>query len=420
MKNNLVFASLCAFSFIYGSVPNYPFPTHNNYVSGVIKPAVAPDVMDSKVELLYTQWKQAYLTTRQGHPDQSYISYNQDGTSYPSNAVSVSEGHGYGMMIVAYMAGYDVDAQTIFDNLFRFYQAFPSVITAPLMGWQQVELENGEIVYNPDGGDDSATDGDLDIAFALLLADKQWGSNGSIDYLSRAREMMTGILAGDVNSQVNTLKLGDWVENYDTKFGKATRPSDFMLNHLRNFSAASGDPAWNAVLDKTYEIINALFVDFSPQTGLLPDFSEFVGNFYIPARASFLERPIDGDYSWNACRTPWRIALDYILSGDTRALNQLTAVNSWIQTATGGSPSNIRSGYKLNGTALVNYGNLAFSTPFAVSAMISADNQTWLNSLWTFTSNKPTSGANYFDNSLRVLCLIAVSGNWWTPLNLPS
>ena len=36
--------------------------------------------------------------------------------------MSVSEGHGYGMMLVAYMAGYDSEAQAIFDNLFRFYK----------------------------------------------------------------------------------------------------------------------------------------------------------------------------------------------------------------------------------------------------------------------------------------------------------
>jgi endoglucanase len=418
----LLFAFFALFPSLYGATANYPFPTHVTYYPTVIKPTnVTQQQMDQTVETLYNQWKQAFLATRPGSPDQTYVFYNEDGTSYPENAVSVSEGQGYGMIITALMAGYDPDAQAIFDSMFRYYQAFPSVYTAALMGWQQV-LEDGEIIPFPEGGDDSATDGDLDIAYALLLADKQWGSNngpGSIDYLSHAREMMSGIISGDVNLNVPVLKLGDWASNYDTKFGKATRPSDFMLNHLKNFADASGDPRWIPLLNNTYHIINELFDNYSPNTGLMPDFSENVGGAYIPARTSFLERPDDAYYNWNACRTPWRFATDYILTGDERAFDQLTKLNSWIRSKTSNNPANIKSGYKLDGTALVSYGNLAFSTPFAVSAMINETNQTWLNQLWTFTSSKPTSGANYFDNTLRLLCLIVVSGNWWTPLNLP-
>ena len=46
-------------------------------------------------------------------------------------------------------------------------------------------------------------------------------------------------LTADVNLSKFTLKLGDWVQNNDLKYGKGTRISDFMLNHLRNFAAAS-------------------------------------------------------------------------------------------------------------------------------------------------------------------------------------
>lgn len=413
---------LFSFTELPGATPNYPFPTHNTYTAGVIKPTnVSQATMDQKVKTLYNEWKTKFLATPPNIPGTTYVAYNQDQLSDPKNAVSVSEGQGYGMILCAFMAGHDPQAQAIFDSMFRYYEAFPSVITAPLMGWQQV-LEDGEIIPFPDGGDDSATDGDLDIAFALLLADKQWGSNngpGSINYLAHATTMITAILAGDVNEEVSTLKLGDWVDLDDEHFAKATRPSDFALNHLRNFAAQGDEEEWDSVIDKTYEIIYALYNNFSPQTGLLPDFSEFVDDKYIPARDTFLENPTDGYYSWNACRTPWRIATDYILSGDTRAINQLTTLNSWIRTKTNDIPANIKSGYKLDGTALVPYGNLAFSAPFAVSAMINGSNQDWLNDLWTFTSAQPTSSANYFDNTLRLLCFIIISGNWWTPINLP-
>ena len=200
---------------------------------------------------------------------------------------------------------------------------------------------------------------------------------------------------------------------------RLTRPSDFMLNHLKNFAAASGNSSWESVISATYSIINVIFDNFSSNTGLLPDFVQFKNNAYVPAGVDFLERPADGYYSWNSCRTPWRIATDYILTGDTRALNQLTTLNNWIRNKTSNNPNNIKAGYKLDGTPFETYNSLSFSVPFAVGAMINADNQNWLNSLWSFTSTQPTSSNNYFANSIRLLSYLVITGNWWSPINLP-
>lgn len=78
------------------------------------------------------------------------------------------------MLITAYMAGHDADAQTYFDGLYRFYKAHPSSIDPALMAWQQAKDSSGNIVDT--SGSDAATDGDMDIAYALLLADKQWAA----------------------------------------------------------------------------------------------------------------------------------------------------------------------------------------------------------------------------------------------------
>jgi len=411
---------------LHAATPNYPFPTYstNTYYSGVIFPSnVSKPAMATKIQTLYTQWKEDYLRSVPGAPDLVYVFYNEDEESEPSNAVSVSEGQGYGMMLAAYMAGYDPDAQTIFDSLFRYSLAFYSLATPSLFGWQQVE-EEGEIVDSPLGGTNSATDGDLDIAYALLLADKQWGSSGPINYLEHASTVMNGILAADTNLTKFTLKLGNWVKASTPEYLNATRLSDFMLNHLRVFAEVTGDSKWTALLDKAYVIINELYANFAPTTGLVPDFSEFIDNAYIPAEPDFLERPYDGFYSWNSCRAPWRIATDYILTGDTRAINQLTTLNSWIRVATNGLASDVNIGYELDGTLLPDeegdfYDDLAFTAPFAVSAMINSTNQNWLNALWTYVSNYPVEEANYFANTLRLLSFLVVSGNWWTPINLP-
>ncbi|WGU92218.1 glycosyl hydrolase family 8 [Paenibacillus dendritiformis] len=396
---------------------NRPFPQHQSYASGVIKPNnVSQSQMDNEVKRLYDEWKARYLKKNPYVSNQYFVHYNLNGESddeYP-NAVTTSEANGYGMLITAYMAGHDANAKTYFDGLYRFYKAHPSEINSKLMAWQQID--NGSaIVNNTEAGSDAATDGDMDMAFALLLADKQWGSSSGINYRAEAVNLINAIMQSEVNQKSWHLKLGDWASDTDSKWGKGTRPSDFMLNHLRAFKAATGDSRWDNVLNQTYTIIQQLFSGYSSSTGLMPDFATKESSGYKPAVGTYLETPNDGNYYYNSCRTPWRIATDYILTGDTRAKAQLTKLNSWIKSSTSSKPANIRAGYKLNGSPLVSYYDLPFSTPFAVSAMIDSSNQAWLNSLWSNTTSKSTNGDTYFGNSIRLLSLIVVSGNWWTP-----
>lgn len=206
------------------------------------------------------------------------------------------------------MAGYDPQAKDYFDGLYRFYKAHPSVNNPALMAWQRIKTGAGDIIDTPpsnsDDGSRSATDGDMDIAYALLLADKQWGSSGPIDYLSEGKAAIAAIMKEDVNQQKWSLKFGDWVENNDPDYGLATRPSDFMLSHLRAFGNAAGDPNWAKVADNTYGIIQTISTKYSPTTGLLPDFVVWSNGGYAPSPPNLLETDRDGYFSWNAARVP--------------------------------------------------------------------------------------------------------------------
>jgi hypothetical protein len=120
---------------------------------------------------------------------------------------SVSEGQGFGMIIVAMMAGYEAKAREIFDGLFLYCKDYPSSINARNMAWK-VNADGSR------GGDNSAFDGDADITYGtqhftghwaascrlipssspgLILADKQWGSTGAVDYRAEALAKLEGI-----------------------------------------------------------------------------------------------------------------------------------------------------------------------------------------------------------------------------------
>ncbi|MCV4230919.1 glycosyl hydrolase family 8 [Virgibacillus sp. LDC1] len=410
-----------------GTGPYKPFPQHTAYTAGSIKPNHLQQAqLDATVARLYDEWKQKYLKKKpylqSSEPDQYYVWY-ADGDWFQEEydeelkvkyqPMTVSEAHGYGMLITAHMAGHDPKAKAYFDGLYRYFRAHPSKINPDLMAWKQGDT--GQAVVNV-GGVDSATDGDMDIAYALLLADRQWGSDGEINYLAEAKKVIDAIMKSDVNHAEWTLKLADWVSDNDAKYGSATRPSDFMLQHVKDFKNASGDANWDRVIDKTYSISEEVYKKYSPNAGLLPDFVEKKNGSYAPADPEFLESETDGDFSYNSSRIPWRIGTDALMTGETRAKEQLNKMTSWIRQATGDDPSKIYGGYKLDGSkALVDYTDTSFSAPMMVSAMINPANQAWLNRLWDHNASISTNDDVYFGNTLRLLSMIVVSGNWWSP-----
>lgn len=402
---SLILLCFCLLS-IEAESQNFPFPQHASYASGTIKPNnVTQAQLDDSTQTFYKQWRVRYLKNDCG-PNQYYVWFDENS---PDSAVTVSEGHGYGMIIVAYMAGYDPSDKIYFDGLYNFYKAHPSAINNNLMAWRQIK----GCVDSPDG-QDAATDGDLDIAYALLLADKQWGSTGAINYLQEARTIINAIMQAEINPAIWTTKLSDAIGPLDSAYYD-TRSSDFIVDHFRAFQKATGDSNWTNVINRCYSLVSAMQTNFSPATGLIPDFIRHCNTTPIPAQPNYLESPYDGNYFYNACRGPWRLGIDYLMSGDSRAKTALDRINTWIKTKTNGNPVNIGAGYYLNGNDIPgnSYYSAAFVGPFAVGAMVNTVNQTWLNNLYAHLLSLQLRSYKYYDNTLKMLSLIVLSGNWW-------
>lgn len=398
---------LVAIASVAAAAPNHPFGSHpTTYAAGSILPShLSQAVRDQAVRDFYDDWKAAYVKQVCGAG--RYVVEAKAG----GGNLTVSEAHGYGMMLTALMAGHDPNAQTIFDGMFAFFRDHPSGITPSLMSWYQ------NTACTSVNGNDTASDGDLDIAYALLLADKQWGSCGAIDYLAEAQSVIAGIKGGELDTSKRYVKLGDWVTPTSAPYYDATRSSDFMPDHYRSFLGATGDATWTNVLDRTYQIVDALQDNHSPATGLLPDFVVDPLGTPDPAPGGFLEDANDGAYDYNACRDPWRLGTDFVLGGETRARTAAQAINAWIRTSTGGNPANIKSGYQLNGNPSPNsnYLSMAFVAPLGVGAMVDSTNQTWLNAIWDLVVATPVGAEHYYENTLKLLSMIVMSGNWWAP-----
>ena len=261
-------------------------------------------------------------------------------------------------------------------------------------------------------GDDAASDGDIDIAYGLLLAHVQWGSNGEINYLQEAKTIIKAIMKDEVYHNTWTIKLGDWANS--GSYLNSTRTSDFILDHFRVFSCATNNNDWDNVVDTCYSLIENIQSNYSETTGLLPDFIVSLNTNAKPASPNFLEGENDGAYSYNACRDPWRLTTDYLLFGDERAKTAVNNINIWLMNKCNSNPDNIKSGYKLDGTETATWNDTAFVGPFTVGAMTS-NNQQWLNDLYDKLLTYKAADGNYYSNTIKLLNLIVISGNYWSP-----
>lgn len=377
-----------------------PAPAASSYVPGTLRPSADQSVVDAALTRYWAFWKTNFLSTKCGSGTYAVLSKDAD-------HAYVAEGEGYGMTIAAMMAGKDSQAKAIFDGILKFVKAHPSVNNKNLHAAEQ------DANCKSVNGSDSATDGDLEIAYGLLLADKVWGSAGTVNYLAEAKRVINAIKASEVNSSTHFLLLGDWAD--DAQYKNSSRTSDWMPGHFRAFEKATGDSAWGTIRTTHENAINKLQSQYAPGTGLLPDFVVNTNSTPKPAPADFLEGEYDGAYSWNACRDPWRLGADAITAGGSAALNQARKLNSWIKSATGGDPAKIGSGYTLAGKPTETGAHPCFTAPFAVAAMTDPGSQAWLDKLFTRITGFTPDKTDYYGTGITLQVLIILSGNFLAP-----
>lgn len=305
--------------------------------------------------LTYREWRKKYVRHWEGR---LYVAYNDDGSSSPKEAVTVSEAIGWGMLI-AVLARQHGD----FRGFLMFYEQFLN--QKGLMSWQLCRT-SGPVYVNPEnGGCNAATDGDLDAAYALFLAEREWPGEG---YQQKALRTCAALWEHCINKHTFIPLLGDWVGGPGDRMGPLpdicyydiTRPSDFCLDHFLTFALEDEAHAkgWKLCLDACIEQLSRGLAPHA--TGLLPDFAIWhePSKCYRPVRGQVLERPDDGKYGWNACRAPWRLATYYLHTRDARLEPLLHSQAAFFSTQL-----KLAAGYELSGSPLVSYGATSFLGP---------------------------------------------------------
>jgi MYXO-CTERM domain-containing protein len=358
---------------------NHPFPTPAHYGQGFV-PSTATA---AKVQSAYDTWLANELKNDCGNGYYRVDNGNGDGSTF-------SEGQGYGMVISAYLGD-----KTAFDGLWSFAQK--NFNQQKLMGWH---VTCGGSTTS-DGGSSSATDGDTDIGFGLVVAAAQWGGT----YLQQAKDYLSVLKSIDFTtcspSGRNVATAGSWQSSAAcTTSGGGSNTSYWMPAYYRVFAQLTGDSFWS----KTADDVVALYgLAADPTTGIIVNEVDQEG-VAVPGQT----------YDYNSCRIPWRATLDYLWFGTAAVQTAMTKLTNW---ANGVAISNIVDGYQANGTPTGQYKGLnAFVGGFTVGAM--TNSQSIVDSFSSYFTSIADDNGTYYGTSLRVLYLLELSGNEWNPLNV--
>jgi hypothetical protein len=391
-----------------------------------LHPKIGAARIRKDTQKFYGQWKEKYFKLGP-KPGEAYVYINADGQAEAgaggtaAQTSAISEGQGYGMLLLA-LLGEEPSARLDFDALYAYCQHHPCPQSPYLMSWDQVR---GGKESTAKSERSSATDGDLDIAYALLLADARWGSPifartpsgwgfSAFTYKGEALHRIEAIWSFDFNPETHLPGLGSFIDKDEPDLYYGVRPSDLMTGHFAAFARASGDSRWTEARTRSLALLRKVQKRFSPKAGLFPDFLIVRGRKVRVAPPNYLENTTDGSYGYNACRVPWRLAVDELCNGGPAIPGLLVKLDDWIQDKCEGKAENIVDGYRLNGSVSKKKGtnSQAFVAPFALAAIFS-DDQDWLDETYAqVTDEADLADEDYFGNTIKALCLAAFSGRW--------
>lgn len=365
MKKCIQSTIVCVFAIISLNLSGQtkPFPQNITYPYGY-KPTT---ISSTHAQNEYAKLKTSFLETCNNNVRP--VAETKD--------ITKSESLGYVMLIAAYQGD-----KANYDKLWNFYKLKCSSMANNMMAWK---VNCGGIVDAA-----SITAADIDVAFSLIIAHIQWKEN----YLEDAKTII-GILKNSVItdcSGIKALKAG-----YGYGGCNETNISYYTPAFFRVFAQVTNDNIWTALADDTYTLLSSAA---NATTGLVPDWQSVSGGAATGGQSQ--------NYQYDACRVPWRIALDYLWNGNTKAQQWCTKITNW---ASGKGASNIKDGYTLNGNPVGQYNTSSFVGAFAVGAM--CNSQPITDSFSTRLGELNESF--YYDHYLRLIYMHALSGNFWAP-----
>jgi len=392
---------------------NYPFPQNYKYPFGQIYTASGTTVKDA-IQGLYTTWKSSYYTegTMSGGSQSGKAAAR---IKFQDAALTVSEGIAYGMLVTVYMDNASNSTQAMFDKLWTYYQG--NMDNNGVMNWK-VNGFTGAVASGT-GNEHGAPDADIDVATALLLADKQWGSAGTVNYAAAAKTLIDNIYTYEIDGN-KLIKPGNAFNDY-------ANPSYYITNGIKlfaKFEMSKGlSDRWSTIADACYTFMQGAR---STTSYLVPDWANNgTKGTSGTAISGIVSDKFESYFLYDAIRIPWRMSMAYAWWGDTKAQEIASKITTWAIGATGSDPANAVDGYELNGSVFANTTvnpnfttlgknhNPCFSGGISIGSMVNASASgftTYMGKCWSVGSKIDAYPA-YFTSTTQLLYMLALTGN---------
>jgi endoglucanase len=241
----------------------------------------------------------------------SHIAEDGRVIDFSNNRITTSEGQSYAMLRSVW-----IDDKETFDKVWQFTKNNLKRESDNLFGWKWGEREDDSWGFMPEGGENSASDADSDIALALIFASRRWGSE---IYKFEALAILYDLW------KINTVSFND--NRYLTAGNWADLPDEIVINPSyfspyawRVFAEEDKENDWYSLIDPAYELLEKsgrANLSGEAGVGLSPDWVS------IDKNTGELIKPSVGNlttnFSYDAMRVPFRIALDRDWFAESRA-----------------------------------------------------------------------------------------------------
>ncbi|MCK9561446.1 MAG: CIA30 family protein [Bacteroidales bacterium] len=367
-----------------GGTPKVPFGSNSRYEYGIMPtnlPSGGTYGQSQDAASAYNTWKTTYVESCSG---------GRFRVKFDTPGETVSEGIAYGMLLSVYAAD-----KALFDGLWAYYKQFRN--GNGVMDWK-INGCNGGV-----SGSGGATDAELDAAMALIIASEQWSST---TYRNDAITLIKTVKNTEMHTNGQTLNGDQWGNTNTCRNPSYQSPAYYKQYALVDTDNASfwGTTAINAAS-------TLLLANRNSTSGLVSNWCDNNGNENTCGNTG---SGANG-YGADACRAPWRTAVDYLWHGNaacaaSKDINtKLTAFVNGYEGQMKGPLSNRNVSNPSSGS----YINGSYAT-FALPPMTSSSAQSSLNKCYTAVVG--LSGSDYYFNAtVRCLTLFVLTGNFWAP-----
>lgn len=227
--------------------------------------------------------------------------------------ITTSEGQSYTMMRAAWQSD-----QETFDKSWQWTKE-QLQREDNLFAWRWGLKADGMYgVLTDQGGQNSASDADSDIAVALLMAASRWQDQ---TYLDEAKEIIPRIWEEEVITVNGKPYLASNNLEKDSQQDAIINPSYFSPYAYRLFAKVDKEHDWSSLIDSSYELLNRSMdeqLDKGSSAMLPPDWIAMNRQTGEISAVQDSEN-LTTNYGFDAMRTPWRLALDYQWYKEPRA-----------------------------------------------------------------------------------------------------